>query len=174
MPDIILVGITGVGKTTIGRELATVLGKKFIDLDKNIELSCGVDIPTIFSIEGELGFRKRETNELIKSLHNETDYVLSLGGGVLTIDENRKILLSCNKQVIVQLYAEIRVLVERLTKSTNKRPLLQQTDLIKKITELYESRKERYKEVADFTINTSEIRPDQTVNQIIKQISKLK
>ncbi len=62
--NIIIIGITGVGKTTVGKELARCLEKEFIDLDKRIETICGVDIPTIFEIEGEAGFRERESEEL--------------------------------------------------------------------------------------------------------------
>ena len=87
--NIIIIGITGVGKTTVGKNLAQTLGVDFIDLDKSIEDNCGVDISTIFDIEGEAGFRLRETRELKKVLSYSGNYVISLGGGCVIAEENR-------------------------------------------------------------------------------------
>ena len=141
--NIIIVGITGVGKTTIGKFLADSLNRKFIDLDKFIETSCGVDIPTIFELEGENGFRERESEALNQVINNYDDYVLSL---------------------VIQLIADLDVIVERLARSPNKRPLLANQDLKKKVEELYNTRRELYEMVSDVTINTTRLRPHQVIS----------
>lgn len=167
--NIIITGITGVGKTTIGRALANALGAEFIDLDKSIEIACGVDVQTIFAIEGEAGFRKRETEELFKIIKNQSNYVLSTGGGCVITDKNREIIKQ-SKNLTIQLVADIEILVQRLSRSINKRPLFDNVDLHNKIVELYKIRKKYYDEVADYTINTSNFKPFQIINQIKKYL----
>lgn len=167
--NIVIIGITGVGKTTIGKALADKLGKDFIDLDKNIELRCGVDIPTIFEIEGEAGFRDRETDELRRIINTHTNYVLSIGGGCVVRAENRA-LLGSGSNLIVQLYADTATLVDRLAKSPSKRPLFANVDIEKKVMDLYQARKEYYDKVTDIKINTSSLKPSQVVEQIIARL----
>lgn len=167
--NIIIVGITGVGKTTIGKLLAETLGKEFIDLDKSIELRCGVDIPTIFEIEGEDGFRERETFELKHTITNRHNFVLSVGGGCVIKEINRKLILT-QGNIVIQFHADIPTLVERLSKSVNKRPLFINTDIAGKVTALYESRKEFYAKVTHFTFDTSGMRPNQVVDDVIVQL----
>ena len=171
--NIILIGITGVGKTTVGKALAEHLHKDFMDLDKNIEMRCGVDIPTIFSIEGESGFRDRETNELRNTLKINANFVLSLGGGCILRPENRKLIAS-GSNVVVQLSADVPTLVERLSKSVSKRPLLQDVDIASKVTELYNSRKEYYDAITDVLVNTSCMKPGQVIDEIEKYLKKKK
>ena len=169
--NIIIIGITGVGKTTVGKALADSLHKEFIDLDKNIELHCGVDIPTIFAIEGEGGFRERETDELRRTLKSTSSCVLSVGGGCVLRRENRQIITSGNN-IVVQLYANTDTLVERLSKSATKRPLFNNVNIAAKVTELYKSRKEYYDRVTDFKINTSSMKPPQVIDDIIAYLKK--
>lgn len=163
--NIIIVGITGVGKTTIGKFLAESIGKQFLDLDKEIEMACGVDIPTIFELEGESGFRDRETACLNYVLANNSNYVLSLGGGCVIRPENRQQLLRSNS-LIVQLVADLDIIVDRLNKSPNKRPLLADVDMRQKIQSLFDSRKGFYDAVSDITINTSRMKPIQVIDKI--------
>lgn len=165
MYNIIIVGITGVGKTTIGRFLAEKLQKQFIDLDKYIETIAGVDIATIFALEGELGFRERETRCLRQVIANNHNYVLSLGGGCVIKADNRQIIYQSSSKV-VQLLAEVDSLVERLAKSPHKRPLLANQDLATKIKALYQQRQEFYHKVSDLTINTTNLKPHQVIEQI--------
>ncbi len=167
--NIIIVGITGVGKTTIGKHLAEKLKKQFIDLDKFIEVSCGVDIPTIFELEGEEGFRARETEALLQVLATYDNYVLSLGGGCVIRNENRQAIIKV-AGLVLQLTADLDVIVKRLAKSPNKRPLLANQDLHKKINDLYESRKELYEAVSDITINTSQLKPYQVIELVKNQL----
>lgn len=167
--NIIIVGITGVGKTTIGKHLAEKLKKQFIDLDKFIEVSCGVDIPTIFELEGEDGFRARETEALLQVLATYDNYVLSLGGGCVIRNENRQAITKV-AGLVLQLTADLDIIIKRLAKSPNKRPLLANQDLHKKINDLYESRKELYEAVSDITINTSQLKPYQVIELVKNQL----
>ncbi len=169
--NIIIVGITGVGKTTIGRLMAESLGKEFIDLDKNIELRCGVDIPTIFEIEGESGFRERETFELRETLTHERNFVLSVGGGCVISEVNQELILSSGN-IVIQFYADIPTLVERLSKSVNKRPLFNNANIVDKVTSLCNARKELYDKVAHLKFDTSGMRPSQVVEGIIYKLKR--
>jgi len=170
--NIIIVGITGVGKTTIGKLMAEALDKEFIDLDKSIELRCGVDIPTIFEIEGEEGFRERETFELKEIVTTQHNFVLSVGGGCVVKELNRNLILTPGNFVI-QFHADVPTLVERLSKSVNKRPLFANTDIVSKVTALYESRKDFYAMVSHLTFDTSGMRPNQVVESVIHKLKSL-
>lgn len=169
LPNIILVGITGVGKTTIGRMLANQIQYTFIDLDKFIEDVCGVDIPTIFEIEGEAGFRARESLALQNVVDTQDKFVLSLGGGSVILEKNRQ-LLSTTHAWIIQLIADLNIIAERLSHSPNKRPLLNNQNIYQKIHDLYTSRQALYDEISHVTYNTTTMRPQQTVNLIIADI----
>ena len=92
MNNIIIIGMAGVGKTTVGKLLAEKLGMAFFDLDKNIEIRCGVEISRIFEIEGEVGFRDRETDELQRIFNMYSNFILSVGGGCVAQLINREIL----------------------------------------------------------------------------------
>lgn len=168
--NLVIIGITGVGKTTIGKMLADKLGKAFIDLDKAIETRCGVDIPTIFAIEGELSFRLRETKELKYVLEHYNQYVLSLGGGCLTQAQNITLLENMPGVKIIQLCAEIPELVERLSKSPNKRPLIASSDVETSIKKLIESRQASYDKICGVKINTSNLKPQQVIDMICEKV----
>lgn len=170
--NIIIVGITGVGKTTIGKFLADSLNRQFIDLDKYIEISCGVDIPTIFELEGENGFRERETEALLNVINHSDNYVLSLGGGCVIRPENRQIITR-NNNLVVQLIADLDIIVERLSRSPNKRPLLADQDLKQKIKELYNTRRELYEIVSDLTINTTRLKPHQVIETVSRYLQEM-
>ncbi len=167
--NVIIVGITGVGKTTIGKALAKRLRKNFIDLDKYIEEVCGVDIPTIFELEGEAGFRAREAFALNSVLENEDDFVLSLGGGCVIVEENRKLIRRYSGSVI-QLVAGLDIIADRLINSPNKRPLLVNQDVRKKVQELYDARKGFYDEVSSITYDTSHMRQYQIIRLIVDNL----
>lgn len=167
--NIILIGLTGVGKTTIGRQLAEKLDKQFIDLDKQIELSCGVDIPTIFELEGEIGFRDREAAILLQVLENNSDCVLSLGGGAPLRLSSQQLILN-SKSFVIQLIADLEVIAKRLGKSPNKRPLLANDNLLQKITELSLNRQAIYNRISNLEIDASTLKPQQIVAQIIAKL----
>ncbi len=172
--NIIIIGITGVGKTTVGKLVAEKLNKVFIDLDRSIELHCGVDVATIFAIESEIGFRQRETEELRRIVDNASDYVLSVGGGCIVKPENRNIL-SLSNNIIIQLHADIEILVHRLMKYPSKRPLFSSENNIemeKKIIKLYEDRREAYDLITDIKLNTSTMRALQVAELAVKIIQQ--
>lgn len=160
--NVFLVGPMGSGKTTIGKVLAEILGKDFFDSDNEIESSTGADIPWIFDVEGESGFRVREAR-MIGQLTEKQNIVLATGGGAILSEENRNWLNS--RGVVVYLRATIEQQVERTSRDKH-RPLLQTSDPEAKIKELMEFREPLYSELADIVIDTNRRNP-RTVGQDI-------
>ena len=158
----------GVGKSTIGRHLAELLQRRFLDLDHEIEHRTGASIALIFEIEGESGFRKREAL-LLEELTALSDIVLATGGGAVLLPENRAHLR--NRGHVVYLQADIDTLVER-TRRDRHRPLLQTVDPRKKLEELLHIRQPLYEEVASLVIRTSHRSPTQVARHIATQLSK--
>ena len=138
----------GAGKTTVGRALARRLGKQFRDSDHEVEARTGVDIPTVFDVEGEDGFRKRET-EVLRSLAGEHDVVVATGGGIVMTAENRRMLAEAGW--IVYLCAQPEVVYAR-TRMDRSRPLLQVADPLARLRELHKLRDPLYREVADMVV----------------------
>ena len=157
----------GVGKSTIGRLLAQATGRVFKDTDQEIEERSGADIPWIFDIEGEAGFREREANVLADLMESEGQ-VLATGGGIVTQEENRKLLKEHGN--VIYLTATIEQLVKR-TRRDRKRPLLQVEDPRAKIIELISVRDPLYQEVADHTVSTDHKNPKAVVDAIISLIT---
>lgn len=163
--NIFLIGPMGVGKSTIGRQLASMLHKSFKDSDHEIEKRTGVDIPTIFDIEGEDGFRKREIS-VIDELSAENNLVLATGGGAVLREENRKAL---RRGYVVYLSASIETLVER-TRRDKSRPLLQNTDKRRKIEELLGERDPIYREEADLVVETDGRSAKTVAKEIVEKL----
>lgn len=155
----------GVGKSTIGRMLATSLQRDFYDTDKLIEDRAGADISWIFDIEGEAGFRQREHSTL-EELCQQDDLVIATGGGIVMREDNRKLLSTYGH--VVYLTASISQLVRRTDKD-KKRPLLQVDDPKQKIIELLELRDPLYREVADFIVETDGKTPKQVAEHLVEQ-----
>ncbi|MCW8987801.1 MAG: shikimate kinase, partial [Gammaproteobacteria bacterium] len=130
--NIFLIGLMGAGKTTIGRQLASELSLEFFDSDHEIEKRTGVTITHIFDIEGEAGFRKRET-AMLDELTEKKGIVLATGGGAILQAENRQFLMS--RGTTIYLYANIDTLLERTSKDRS-RPLLQTENPQAKLEEL--------------------------------------
>jgi len=160
--NIFLIGPMGVGKSTIGRVLAKIMNLQFFDSDQEIELSCGADIPWIFDVEGESGFRERES-KMIHQLCQRQDIVLATGGGAILAKENRETL--CSNGTVVYLTAPIDKLVDR-TKKDKNRPLLQTDDPKQKFIELFEARNPLYKDAADVVIDTQGKKPLAVADEI--------
>lgn len=161
--------MAGVGKTTVGKATADKVLKSFLDLDRSIELHCGVDIQTIFSIEGETGFRHWETEALRRIVTQRNNYVLSIGGGCILRSENRELLINKNN-LVVQLYADINILVHRLSYSPSKRPLFNQVGVEDKVKQLCVERQKLYDNITDIKINTSKLRPSQVADIIANSL----
>ncbi len=147
---VFLVGPMGAGKTTIGRQLAQLLHLEFLDSDQAIEARAGADIPWIFDVEGEAGFREREAR-IIEQLTQLNGIVLATGGGAILRPENRAALAA--RGSVVYLHATIRQQLERTSKDKN-RPLLQVADPGGRLRELMEERDPLYREIADHIIET--------------------
>lgn len=148
--NLILVGMMGSGKTTMGRVLAKHLGKVFVDSDEEIQQRTGVTIPHIFDIEGEQGFRQRETAAL-SDLVGRSNLVLATGGGAVLAEQNRAMLQQ--NGIVIYLKASVHDLWQR-TRHDRNRPLLQTADPHAKLTELYMQRDPLYQQAADIIIHT--------------------
>ena len=159
---LILVGMMGAGKTTVGRLLAKRLKRSFYDTDEEIERRCGVRIPVIFDIEGEAGFRARE-KQVIAELCELENAVLSTGGGAVLAEENRRILAA--RGIVVYLHARPPHLWQRVRHDRN-RPLLATADPQAKLEAIYAERDPIYREVADLVIDTGK----QSVQMLAKDL----
>ncbi len=148
--NVILVGMMGSGKTTVGKLLAKQLGKTFVDCDEEIQRRTGVTIPHIFDVEGEAGFRQRESAAL-EELTKRRDIVLATGGGAVLSPTNRALLKQGG--VVVYLKSNVHDLWQR-TRHDQNRPLLQTADPRAKLQELHDQRDVLYAEVADVVMHT--------------------
>ena len=166
MYNIILIGPMGSGKSTIGRLIAKKLNKEFIDTDEVLELRTGVSVSTIFEIEGESGFRERES-KLVEELRDTHEAVIATGGGLILDPKNRQTINEIG--FIIYLKAEIQILCERLTGSKG-RPLLDSGDLESKITKIMKERHSIYIQCANLVIETGVIGVNDMVNEIIKSV----
>ncbi len=148
--NIFLVGPMGAGKTTIGKRVAEELGLTFYDLDNEIESRTGADVRLIFDIEGEDGFRKRET-AMLEDLTSRTGVLVATGGGAVLAKENRRQLI--RNGTVVYLHVPLERLAQRLERD-KKRPLLEGDDRKARLEELQQTREPLYREVADLIIET--------------------
>ena len=163
-----LVGPMGAGKSTIGRQLARCLKLKFIDIDREIEIRTGVDIPLIFELEGESGFRKRE-RKVIDELTVKPRTILATGGGAVMDKLNRQHLASRGR--VIYLHTSVEQQLQRTAHDRN-RPLLQTADPKQKLQELMEDRDPLYREIADWVIETDGCRVRDVVQQIVHKIEQ--
>ncbi len=163
---VVLVGPMGAGKSTIGRLLARELGYTFIDSDRLIEERCGANIPWIFDVEGEEGFRNRETH-ILEELCQLDHVVIATGGGAVMREQNRE-LLSRNAMVIY-LKTSISQQYERTRRDRN-RPLLQRDDPLAVLTDLFERRDPLYHSLANLVMMTDRKSPRLVVRQVINRL----
>jgi len=166
--SIFLVGPMGVGKTTIGRQLALTLKREFRDSDREIEERTGASIPLIFELEGEAGFRKRE-REILDELTHLPEIVLATGGGVVLDSDNR--LWMRSRGYVVYLHAPIEELLRRTSQNRN-RPLLQTADPRKRLAEILEQRNPLYRSVADCIVETGRANVRQVIKEILSHFGK--
>ena len=162
--NIFLVGMMGAGKTTVGMLLAKRLGKTFVDTDYEIQERTGVTIPVIFDIEGEAGFRRRES-AVLEELARRDQLVLATGGGIVLSEINRRVLRE--RGTVIYLRATIEDLWGR-TRHDRNRPLLQTEDPRARIAELIAARDPLYRDVADIIIDTSH----QSVHALVRELER--
>ena len=148
--NLILVGMMGSGKTTMGRALAKHLGKAFVDSDEEIIKRTGVTIPHIFDIEGEAGFRQREATT-IRELVRRDNMVLATGGGAVVDEQNRAMLRQ--NGIVIYLKASVHDLWHR-TRHDRNRPLLQAGNPHAKLAELFQLRDPLYRQVSDIVVQS--------------------
>ncbi|MEJ6612119.1 MAG: shikimate kinase AroK [Porticoccus sp.] len=164
--NIFLVGPMGSGKSTIGRILAEILDLKFIDLDCEVEERCGANISWIFDMEGEDGFRKRESR-MLAELASGTGMVLATGGGAVIFEKNRNVLK--NSGYVVYLSAPVGQLLER-TSHDRSRPLLNVSNPREVLKQLVLDRELLYQEIADLVFVTSKRKPWLVANEIANEV----
>ena len=165
--NIVLVGPMGSGKTTIGRRLSENLNLDFFDLDHEIINITGVSIDHIFDVEGEKGFRARES-DVIKKLCGMTNIVLATGGGAVIVEENRELIKKAGS--VVYLSSSVDQILRRTAKSKT-RPLLEKSNNRRKtIIDILEARDSLYNEVASIIINTNRKKLNEVIDEIIKAL----
>ncbi|WP_029132270.1 shikimate kinase AroK [Sedimenticola selenatireducens] len=164
--NIFLIGPMGAGKSTIGRQVASLLGLDFDDTDHEIQRRTGVDIPTIFDYEGEEGFRKRES-AVIDDLTQRGSLVLATGGGSILNPDNRRNLSS--RGFVVYLYCSPEQQYER-TLRDRSRPLLQTEDPLGTLKALMVERDPLYRETADIVVTSEKRSASAVANEIVRKL----
>lgn len=167
--SVFLVGPMGAGKTTIGRLLAELMQKRFIDTDQVIVERAGADIPWIFDLEGEAGFRQRES-QVIAELTQEPNIVLATGGGAVLWSENRAALRTGGQ--VVYLRTQVSTQVRRTQRDRN-RPLLQTGQPAATMKRLMIEREPFYLEVADVVVDTDQMNPKLLARELAETLQTL-
>ena len=165
---IYIIGPTASGKSTLGKKLAKFLRIDFYDTDKEIEKRSGADIPWIFDIEGEEGFRKREKEVLLES-SKLNKCVIATGGGIVLSKDNRDLITS--KGLVVYLQTSIESQLTR-TKYDKSRPLLQGNNKRQTLEKLELERRHLYEEISDISVNQEEKSQKQIIKDIVSQLRK--
>jgi shikimate kinase len=165
--SVVLVGMMGVGKSSIGRRLAARLATPFVDADTEIEKAAGMSIPDIFSRHGEPDFRSGEAR-VIARLLDAGPQVLATGGGAFMNEATRAAIKA--KGVSIWLSAEFDVLMRRITKRKNDRPMLQTDDPAETLRQLLKVREPVYA-LADLTVQSQEIPHESIVGEIIAALA---
>ncbi len=155
----------GAGKSTIGRQLALALKLSFVDTDSEIERRCGADIPWIFDVEGESGFRAREA-QVLEDVSQMNDCVIATGGGIVMQKRNQQLLH--NTGYVVYLHATVEQQLAR-TSQDRKRPLLQVDDPAAALRQLMAVREPIYRQVADLVVDTGQ----RNIKKVAGEIAEL-
>lgn len=167
--NLILVGPMGAGKSTIGRLLAKELKLPFKDSDKEIEHRTGANIPWIFDVEGEQGFRERE-HAVLSELCTLEGVVLATGGGAVMRSDNRQVLRAGGR--VVYLHASVEQQIDRTARDRN-RPLLRTANPGEVLRALMAARDPLYREIADIIIETDVRPPRLVVQEILERLQSL-
>lgn len=158
----------GAGKSSVGKYLANQLNMDFYDTDEEIENRTGVEIGWIFDIEGEQGFRKRETS-VIKDLVNLPNIVLATGGGSVLEAENRELLASHGTVIYLEVSLDFQ---QHRTVNESRRPLLRVKNRQEILEKLYRERTPLYQSIADFKVHTDDRSIREVSDEIIKWLGK--
>jgi shikimate kinase len=159
----------GAGKSTIGRLLAKELRLPFVDSDKEIESRTGANIPWIFDVEGEQGFRDRE-QAVLTELSQMNGVVIATGGGAVLRPDNRRVLRAGGR--VVYLHTSVSQQIERTAKDRN-RPLLRTANPGQVLSDLMAVRDPLYREIADLVIETDRRPPRMVVQEILARLQVL-
>jgi shikimate kinase len=167
--NIVLIGLMGAGKTTIGRKLAIRLGREFVDTDQEIEAKSGASVATIFELEGEEGFRRREAKMLLEVMQGSRQ-VVTTGGGAPVRPENRPVI---SKGFVVYLEADPRQLWQRL-RFDQSRPLLSQSsDPRATLEKLHAERDPIYRQLANCIVTSTRGSMGQVLAQIEQELKRV-
>lgn len=166
MDNIVLCGFMGCGKTTVGRQLAAVTGRRFVDMDEYIEERAGMTVSALFDRFGEADFRRRE-REACAALAGQSGLVIAAGGGALTFPDNAATLRRTGCIVLITVSPE--TVLERL-KGDATRPLLARDDKGAAVRELFSRRLPLYREAADIEVNGEQPAPE--VARAIREAAK--
>ena len=164
--NIFIVGPMGSGKSTVGKIISDELFLNFFDTDDEIESRTGASIDWIFDLEGEEGFRKRESS-ILEEMVKQNSIVLSTGGGIILSDSNREMLSS--RGTVFYLSTPISVQLERTSKDKD-RPLLKDGDPEEILTRLQKERKDLYESVSDHVIETENKSSQEVASEIINLV----
>ena len=170
LKNIVLIGMSGVGKTTIGDALSRALNREFLDIDILIERQTNISIENIFSIHGEVYFRELESN-IVKQIYQDKNLIISTGGGIVLVKDNIDRLRE--NGIIVLLEGTIDYIINNIKKSKNNRPLLNGVDIQEKVKSLYNNRKELYLSAGDFIVLVNNKSVDEIVYEIIERCVKI-
>ena len=165
--NIVLIGMAGVGKTTVGRVLSKKIQRKFLDIDQEFEDQTKIRITDFFTIYGEKEFRKIERRIINDVLTKNKKLVVSAGGGIFSNDEIRNLIIK--KSITFFLDSSIETLAERLKKNFSNRPLLNKGNLRDNIEKLYQKRIKDYM-MANHIILVDDLSVEDVVLNIIKRI----
>lgn len=165
--NLVLIGPTGAGKTSVGRLIAPKLGLRFVDLDAEVEASTGASIPLIFELEGEAGFRDREHRALAAACAG-SGQVIATGAGAVLREDNRRLIKSAG--LVVMIAATVEEQLERLGRDRN-RPLLAGGERRLRLERLAEQREPIYRELADLIIDTADRSPQGTCSALLAALA---
>jgi len=165
--SIVLIGMMGVGKSSIGRRLGSRLGVPFVDADTEIERAAGMSIADIFARHGEAAFRSGEAR-VIARLLNGGPQVLATGGGAVMNEATRALIKE--RGVSIWLSAELDLLLRRISKRKAERPMLQTDDPAGSLRELMATREPIYAQ-ADITVQSREVPHDAVVTEITEALA---
>lgn len=167
--NLILIGPMGAGKTTIGRQLAEQLVMPFVDLDHEIEQHTGASITLIFEVEGETGFRLRES-QILRHLLERDGILLATGGGAVVSPENRQLIRQ--RGFVLWLDTPVAVQLDRLSRDHLKRPLLQTPDREQRLNDMALNRNPLYAECADLAVISTGRHPGpNAIAHVVEKIS---